>query len=258
MCRKLTVGHHGEHGVGEILHHERHAVRLGPRRRQKRSGEGLAGFERDSVPPQLTACFDHAPVVGTFIEEKRFSRSDGCRGDGVFVQFVGERLFNVEEASVGAGSVHAQAIKNIRHVGGFMHAAVKVRAQPVDVVFLRHFADPNQAFVIPCGVCSSEFDLQRLETVGANPVVEEYRHAVVWLGADGVVFGQRIEATNQMPDEESVLPLGQEIVRYQAALQLLRRGRCIDEGLQSVGKCFFVEQREHGAVEELADGVVKG
>jgi hypothetical protein len=120
----------------------------------------------------------------------------------MLVEFVREGLLHIKESSVRAGRVHAKAVQNLGDVGRLVHTAVEVRAQPIDIMSFSEFADANEAFVIPCCVSSSELYLEGLEPVRANPVVEEHGHSIVGLGSDGVVFGQRIQPPDEVPNEE--------------------------------------------------------
>src|SRR5690606_24614291 len=49
------MGDLGEHGVGEVLDHQGHAVGLGPAEAEEGAGLGLAGLEGDTGPAEFPA-----------------------------------------------------------------------------------------------------------------------------------------------------------------------------------------------------------
>ena len=68
----------GEHGVGQVLDHDRHAVGPGPAEAEQRAGERLAGLERHARPAQLAAQPDESPVVGALVHEQGLRAETLC------------------------------------------------------------------------------------------------------------------------------------------------------------------------------------
>ena len=86
-----------QHGIGQVLHHQGHAVRLRPAQAQQRAGLGFACFQRHAGPSQFASAPDLPPVVGAFVEKERAARTHGVNRDRMFVEFIRKRLLHIKK-----------------------------------------------------------------------------------------------------------------------------------------------------------------
>jgi hypothetical protein len=100
-----------EHGIGQVLYHQGHAVGARPSETEQRAGQRLAGLESDTGPTEFASEPHATPVVCTFVEEDRLARADASDIDAVCFEIVRERLLNVERHPVEARVFNEQAIE---------------------------------------------------------------------------------------------------------------------------------------------------
>ena len=77
------VGNLGQHGVGQVLHHEGQAVGARPAEAQQRAGLGLAGLEGHARPAQFATQPHQAPIVRTFVHKERLAPRDAVHVDAM-------------------------------------------------------------------------------------------------------------------------------------------------------------------------------
>ncbi len=148
-----------QHGVGKVLHHEGHAVCLGPTGAQQGAGLGFAGFQSNSRPAQLATLSHVLPVMGAFIKEKGLAGAATVRVNTVTFQVVWKGLLHIKQHAVQAGMFVAQAIKNFIHVSRLGDGAVEVSCQPIHIVCNGDITDAHHARIIPLCVIAAQLDL---------------------------------------------------------------------------------------------------
>ena len=200
-----------QHRIGEILHHQRHAVLPRPAQAQERSGLRLARFQRHAAPAERPAQAHQGPVVGALVHEQRFARGHRAHVDPVLLQVVRERLLDVQDRCVRARLTVAQTVQDTVHVLGIVHRAVEVRRQPPHRVARGDCPDRGQALVVPRLVVAAQLHLQGLQAIGPDPVFQQRRVAVVELLAGKVGRRQRVEAAHQVPRQQPARRRGQVI-----------------------------------------------
>ena len=248
---QLQVRNLRQHRIGEVLHHQRHTVPARPAQAQERSGLCLARLQRHAAPAERTAQAHQGPVVRALVHEQRLARRYRAHVDLMALQVVRERLLDVQDRREGARLVVAQAIQYAVHVLGIAHGAVEVGRQPQHRVARRDGAHRRQALVVPRLVVAAQLHLQRLQAVGADPVLQQRRVAVVGLVAGEVRRGQRVEAAHQVPRHQPARRRRQVVARVAAGER-----RVVEErrqiACQVIGAVGGVRRAPH----QLAVGVV--
>ena len=158
-CGQLHVRNLRQHRVGEVLHHQRHAVCLGPAGAEDRAGLRLAGLERDAVPAEFAAEPDQLPIVRALVEEQWLAGGDAVHVDAVRLELVRERRLDVEDHPVKLRLLGGEPIEDFVHVRGVGDGAVEIGGQPEDTVPDADRADLGQALVVPAGVVAAQLDL---------------------------------------------------------------------------------------------------
>ncbi len=167
-----NMWHHRQHGVGEVLHHQGHPVRLRPAEREQGASLRLAGLERDACPSQRAPELHQPPIMGTLIHEERFARGYRMDIDGVSAEVVWEGLLDIEDHLPNGGVLLHQAIKGFRHIGRIRHHAVEVACQPRHALLTREVAYRYEPLVIPREIILPQFHLQTRQTIAGYPVVQ--------------------------------------------------------------------------------------
>jgi hypothetical protein len=121
------------------------------------------------------------------------------------LEVVRKRLFHVEQHPVDPRLLLQQAIEHRRDVFRLLDSAIKIGSQPVDPFLDRDLAYLRQSIVVPRAVITTEFDLEALEAVAANPVAQEDGIAVVRLAAGQLVRFDGILAADQVPCRNGLL-----------------------------------------------------
>lgn len=249
----------GEHGIGKILDHQGHAMGLGPAGAEDGAGLGFAGFEGNAVPAELASDLDHAPVVCTFVEEERFAGGDTVDIDRMFLEFVGEWLFDVEEHSIKPRVLVAELIEHGGDVARIGDGAVKIGGEPLDIFVEGDLADFNQPVVIPGGVVAAEFYFQAFQAVALDPVGEENGVAIFGLRAGEFGRIKEVKAANKVPGAElRGWAFGKEVGGVTSAERNLGAGgggeKFLEVAVEEVGGVGAVG----GTAEEIAEGVMDG
>ena len=63
-----------QHRIRQVLHHQRHPIRLRPARRQQRPGLRLARLQRHARPTQLASKPHKFPIMRALVQEQRLAR----------------------------------------------------------------------------------------------------------------------------------------------------------------------------------------
>ena len=101
-------------------------MRLRPSGREKGSRLSFTGLESDSSPAQFTTQFYQAPVVSTFVEKQGLSLANRMNFNGVSLEVVGERLFDIKKGVEGSRLIRLQLVENTANISGILHRAVKI------------------------------------------------------------------------------------------------------------------------------------
>ena len=99
----------GEHRISQVLHHQLHAVRFGPTPAEHSPRLRFAGLQRNPGPAEFPPQLHQPPVVRAFVEEERPARGNAVDVKAILFQFVGEWLFDVEDAVEDARMVEVDA-----------------------------------------------------------------------------------------------------------------------------------------------------
>ena len=202
LCGQPHMRHLRQHGVGEILHHQRHPVRLGPARTEEGAGLGFTGLERHAGPAQFAAQPHVLPVVRALVKEQRFARGATVRIDPVTLQLVGKRLLHIQQHAVNSRVLDAQSVQNGVHIRRLGDRAIEIRGQPIHAVLQRDLPDLYYTRKIPIGIVAAQFDLQTFQAIGLNPVRQQHGVFILRLAAGQFALIQRIHATHQMPGRQ--------------------------------------------------------
>ena len=188
MGGQLDMRNLREHGIGQILHHQRHAVSFRPTRAEQRAGLGFASLERDAGPAQTPAQPDQLPVVRTLVHEERFAGTHAPDINLVSLQIVRKRLFDVENHAVNAGLLDHQPVQHVVNISRFRDGAVVIRGQPIHSLLDRDAPHGKQSLVIPLVVIATQLHLQTFQSIAPNPVRQERRIAIIRNGAVDFIF----------------------------------------------------------------------
>ena len=206
-----------QHRVGQVLHHQRHAVRPRPAEAEQGAGLRLAGLERHAGPAQPPPHADERPVVRALVHEQRLARRHRAHVERMALEVVGKGLFDIEEHPEDPRVLAHQAVENFGDVRRIGDGAVEIAAQPVDSRRLCDPPDPREPRVVPSGVVAAQFDLEAFQPVTADPVGQQHGVAVVGFAPVGVLRFQAIAAADQMPGRKDGQRLrAQEIARVAA------------------------------------------
>ncbi len=212
MGGEQGVGDLREHGICEVLYHECHAVCARPTEGEQGTGLGFAGFECDAGPAELPPQAYDAPVVRAFVHEEGFARGDAVDVEGIFREFIGKGLFDIEDHLIDARVVGEEAVQDVVDVIDLLDGAVEVCTQPHGVVFDADLSDADDAVVIPSGFLSGEFDFEAGDAVALYPVGEDYGIAVVGFIACAFGVVEEVVAAYGVPCGQAVWSRADEIV----------------------------------------------
>ena len=125
------MGDLGQHGIGEILHHQGHTVGLGPAEAQQGSGLCLAGLEGHPGPAKFPPQPHKPPIVGALIHEQRLARRHAVYVNAVVLQVVGEWLLYIKDQAIDSWMLYDQPIQDGVDVAWIGHGAIEVAGQPI-------------------------------------------------------------------------------------------------------------------------------
>ena len=134
MSGEFDVRDNGEHGVREILHHERHPMRLGPAEAEQRASLSFASLQGDTTPAKTTTEADEFPVVRAFIKEERLACRDAADVDLMRLQIIREGLLDIECAGIDLRLISQQTVGDGIDVGGVFDRAVEVGTEPAHAI----------------------------------------------------------------------------------------------------------------------------
>ena len=249
----------GEHGIGEILHHEWHAVCLGPAQAEQGAGLGFAGLQGHAAPAETAAEADELPIVGAFVEEQRLACGDAPDVDLMRLEIIREGLLDVERAGIDLRFVGEQAIGDGIDVSRVFDGAVEVGTEPGHSIGKADATDAHHAFIIPFGIRAAQLHLQAFQTIALDPVGEQDGVSVMRLSAIEVRGFERIDTANEMPNRQRLRRVfDEEILRVEAgeidAAALLRLKVSAEIAVHELRAVGFI----HVPAEQIAKGIMDG
>ena len=133
VSSKQTMRNLSEHRIGQVLDHQCHAVGFGPAEAQDCSGLCFAGFQGNPRPAKRPSQFNQLPIMAAFIHKQRLAGRDAVNVNGMFFEFIWERLFDVEDFSVDGRILDQQPVENVVDIVGIGDQAVEIGCEPIDV-----------------------------------------------------------------------------------------------------------------------------
>ena len=98
--------------------------------------------------------------MGALVHKQRLARRHAVHVDLVFLQLVGERLFDVEQHAVEPRMLKEKTIEDVVDVARIQNRTIKIASQPFDSTFQPNAPDFYQALIIPCRVIAPQFYLE--------------------------------------------------------------------------------------------------
>ena len=179
VCGEPQVRDHRQHGIGEILHHQGHAV-----------------------PAESAPRLDIPPVVRALVEKQWRAVGDRVHVDRMGVEIGGKRLLHVEETGGEFRPRPRDCVECGEHVCRIVDGAIEVGAEATHTAGDPEVTHPEQAVHVPLEIGAAELDLERRQAVLLDPLLQGDRMAVARLGAGEIARRERIEAANQVPGGE--------------------------------------------------------
>ena len=202
--RQQRVRNLRQHRVGQVLHHQAHAMRLRPATAQQCPRLSLARLQRHTRPAQLAAHFHQPPVMRALVQEQRFAGRYAMHVNGMPFQLVRKRLLNIKNHTINPRVLVAQPVKDDIDVFRLRNRAVEISRQPINAARGRNPTHLHQASQVPFRLVAPQFHFQTFQPVPPNPILQQHGVTVLWLLARQFGPLQQIQTRHQMPGNQTL------------------------------------------------------